>query len=209
MTDPSDYDIRLAARALRRYWWVVLTIPAVALAIQLAQIRTAPYRAEFRAVVVLPGDTEVPGSSERPELMIMDDVPALVDSAFFAERVKAQLEANGVSMESEEIESALTATRYARTVTVVARDDNRSRAEGIASAAEAVLSSGINEALVAGSGPLATVTIIDPVEGARRGEPDQWQIAGIVTVGILFAGVVAALVLDGLRRSETKRVEPH
>ena len=200
MTGPPDYDIRLALRALRRYWWVVLGIPLAALALQIAQIRTAPYRAEFRAVVVLPGDTEIPGSSERPELMIMDDVPQLVDSALFAERVGAEVGARGVGVEADEIRSSLSATRYARTVTVVARDNDPTRAVAIASAAAAALPGAINEALVSTSGPPATVTIIDPTGQARRGEPDQWQVAGIVTAGMLFAAVLASLVLDGLRR---------
>ena len=200
MTGPPDYDLRLAARALRRHWWVVLGVPLVALALQVVQIRTADYRAEFRAVVVLPGDTEIPGSSERPELMIMDDVPQLVESALFADRVRAQLEARGVAVEASEIASAITATRYARTVTVVARDDDAARAEQIAAAAEAALPGAIDEALVASTGPRATVTVIDPAGAARRGEPDQWRIAGIVTAGMLLAGVLAALVIDGLRR---------
>ena len=200
MTGPPDYDVRLVLRALRRHWWVVLGIPLVALALQVAQIRTAPYRAHFRAVVVLPGDTENPGSSERPELMIMDDVPQLVESALFAERVAAETGARGIGVDSDEIRSSLAATRYARTVTVVARHEDPPRAAAIASAAQAALPGAINEALVSTSGPPATVTIIDPTGQARRGEPDQWQVAGIVTAGMLFAAVLAALVLDGLRR---------
>lgn len=200
MTSPSDYDIRLAARALRRYWWVVIAIPALAFAIQLVEIRTAPYRAEFRAVVVLPGDTEDPGRSERPELMIMDDVPALVDSALYAERVQSELEVRGVTAEPDDIESALSATRYARTVTVVAHDNERTRAEALASAAQAVFPGVVNEVLVARGGPEATITVIDPAGGATRGEPDQWTVASIVTAAMLFAGVLCALVLDGLRR---------
>lgn len=200
MSGPPDYDVRLAARALRRSWWLVLGVPLVALALQVVQIQTAPYRAEFRAVVVLPGDTEIPGSSERPELMILDDVPQLVESALFAGRVRGELDGRGVSLEPSAIRSALAATRYARTVTVVARDDDRARAESIASGAEVVLPTVVNEALVAGAGPRATVTIIDPAGAARRGEPDQWRVAAIVTAGMLFVGVLAALTLDGLRR---------
>ena len=202
MTAPTDYDVRLAARALRRYWWVVVGVPVLAFAVQLVQIRTAPYRAEFRAVVVLPGDTDDPGRSERPELMIMDDVPQLVDSALFAERVRSQLQTDDVTVGTDDVASALSASRYARTVTVVARDNEPTRAEDLALAAEAVFPGAVNEVLVVRGGPQAMITVIDPVDGARRGEPDQWPVALIVTGAMLFVGVLGALVLDGLGRSD-------
>lgn len=201
VTNAPEYDLLLALRALRRYWWLVVAIPAVALLAQVAQIRTAPFQAQFRAVVVLPGDTDDPGRSERPELMIMDDVPRLVGSALFAERVRAQLEIGGVVVESGRIAGSLSATRYARTVTVVARDDEEEVAVAVASAAEAAFAGAVNEALVAGLGQTATITIIDPVDGARRGEPDQWRVAIIVTAAMGFVGMLAALVVDGARRS--------
>jgi len=201
VTNAPEYDLLLALRALRRYWWLVVAIPAVAFVAQVAQIRTAPFQAQFRAVVVLPGDTDDPGRSERPELMIMDDVPQLVGSALFAERVQAQLEIGGVAVEAGRVEGRLSATRYARTVTVVARDDEEGLAVAIASAAEAVLAGAVNEALVAGTGQTATITVLDPVDGARRGEPDQWRVATIVTAAMAFVGVLAALGVDGARRS--------
>ena len=202
MTSAPDYDIRLAARALRRYWWVVLAVPAVALVVQLYGIRTAPYRAEFRAVVVLPGDTEIPGSSERPELMILDDVPQLVASHLFADRVAAQLVANGPQVDSDDIRSSLSATRYARTVTVVVRNDGRAETEAIAMSAQESFPVAVDEALVIAGGPQATITMLDPVDGARRGDPDQRRIALIVTVAMVFVGILGALAFDGLRRPE-------
>lgn len=208
MTGPPEYDILLAIRALQRFWWLVVAIPAVALVVQVAQMQTAPFQAEFRAVVVLPGDTDDPGRSERPELMIMDDIPQLIGSALFAERVRAQLEVSGVVVVAERIESSLSASRYARTVTVVAHDDDRNVALIIASAAEAELEVAVNETLVADAGPRATITIIDPVDGARRGAADRWPVAAIVTAAMAFFGVLAALVVDGLRRptsGETSR----
>lgn len=200
VTGPPEYDILLAVRALRRFWWLVVAIPAVALAVQVAQMQSAPFQAEFRAVVVLPGDTDDPGRSERPELMIMDDVPQLIGSALFAERVRAHLDVGGVVMVAERIESSLSATRYARTVTVVARDDERDVAITVASAAEAVFDGAINDTLVADAGPRATITIIEPVDGARRGRADRWQVAALVTAAMAFVGALAALVVDGLRR---------
>ena len=202
MTSAPDYDIRLAARALRRYWWVVLAVPAVALVVQLYGIGTAPYRAEFRAVVVLPGDTEIPGSSERPELMILDDVPQLVASHLFADRVAAQLVANGPQVDSDDIRSSLSATRYARTVTVVVRNDGRAETEAIAMSAQESFPVAVDEALVIAGGPQATITMLDPVDGARRGDPDQRRVAMIVTVAMVFVGILGALAVDGLRRPE-------
>ena len=201
MTGTTEYDILLAVRALRRYWWLVVAIPTLALAVQVAQIRSAPFRAEFRVVVVLPGDTDDLGRSERPELMIMDDVPQLVGSTLFAERVRTQMEIGGVGVELSRVEGSLSATRYARTVTVATRDDEEEVAVAIAAAAEASFASAVNEALVAGTSQSATITVLDPVDGARRGEPDQWRVAFIVTAAMAFVGVLAALVLDGARRS--------
>jgi capsular polysaccharide biosynthesis protein len=174
-------------------------VPGLALTIQLLQMRAAPFRAEFRAVVVLPGDKEIPGSSERPELMIMDDVPQLVSSTLFAERVVAQMESSGTVISVDAVMSALSSTRYARTVTVVVRDDDRERAVDLARAAEVVFAESVNEVLVAPAGSGATITIIDPVDGARRGDPDQWRVALIVTAAMGLVGVLGALVINGLR----------
>lgn len=203
MTSPADYDVRLVARAVRRYWWIVVAVPIVALALQSYRIRTAPFRAEFRAVVVLPGDTEDPGSSERPELMIMDDVPTLVGSQLFAERVAAQIAVDGARIDAQQVGNTLSASRYARTVTVVARDNTIDDATIIARAAQVVLPQAINDVLIVPGGDSASVSVIDPADGARRGEPTQWRVAGIVTTVMAFVGLLCALVVDGLRRGET------
>ena len=80
-----DYDLNDLLRALRRYWWIALLAPAIVLGILMIRNLTAPYQTSFRASVLLPGDTEIPGSSEQPELMILDDLGPVVASRAFAE----------------------------------------------------------------------------------------------------------------------------
>ena len=74
----------------RKYWWIVVAIPAIALVVRICCARRlVPYSAEVRATVILPGDTEDPGNSERPELMILDDLPVTRWFEVFAERVQS------------------------------------------------------------------------------------------------------------------------
>ena len=60
----NDYDLVDFLRGIRRYWWIALLAPAIVLGILSVRNLTADYQTSFRASVLLPGDTEIPGSSE-------------------------------------------------------------------------------------------------------------------------------------------------
>src|SRR5680860_82962 len=82
-------DIDRALTAIRDRWWLLILAPVVALAASLVWMRFEPYQTTVQATVLLPGDTEDPGNSERPELMMLDDLPLLIRSQVFAEGVQA------------------------------------------------------------------------------------------------------------------------
>jgi capsular polysaccharide biosynthesis protein len=195
--------VRDVSSVLVRRWWLILLVPAIALPVMLIKVRTQPYQSSFNAIVILPGDTEIPGNSERPELMIMDDVPALISSAVFADAVEAQLAESGSILAGTSVHGTIQGTRYSRVLTVTATDDDAERANAIANAAAAVLADQVNAFLVADPAVPAVVQIIDPPSQATRTRPNQG--IKIAALTFLAAGVGAALSL--LAHSWSKDVD--
>lgn len=202
MIDPQEYDIVRMVGALRRRFWIVLAVPAVIAAALVFRNLTADYQVTFRASILLPGDNEIPGRSERPELMILDDLQSVLTSRAFAETVAAQ-----ARLPVDDIEGAFDSSRLGRVATVTISNTDRERAEAIAQATAAIFPQAINQFMVAEGAAEATVIVIDPPGNSRRGDPDQWTITAIATVVGLVIGCMAALALDataatlGSRRS--------
>ena len=182
-------DGRTAVAALLRRWWLIVALPLAVLIGSLAATSDPPYVATTRATVLIPGDTEAPGDAERPELMVLDDAPSLVRSRAFADSVMARLRATapGLGLRTDEVQAALSATRYSRVVTVRARHEDRTEALAIGRAAAAVLPDAVNQYLVAAGGPPATVQIID---SPRQAVPDNGNRVLIVSVQTLVAVAV-------------------
>lgn len=197
-----DYDLTRTIAAIRRYWWVVLAAPALILVALTVRNLTAEYQSSFRASVLLPGDTEIPGSAERPELMILDDLGPVVESRAFAEMVASQ-----ASLDPDQVDGALSASRYSRIATVTATASDKDLARTIADAAAAVFPQAINKLMVAEGAQQATVQIIDAPDEARRGDDKAWTITAIAAVVGLGIGLFAALVIDAM--AAVRRAEPH
>jgi len=190
-SDSTNYELRDTVIALRRYWWLVVLAPVlVGVALTVRNLR-ADYQASFSASVLLPGDTEIPGSAERPELMILDDIGPVVGSAAFAQLVATEADLPMANVH-------LTASRYSRVVTVTAKSGDKQQAEAMAVAAAAVFPAAVNTFMVAEGAPKATVMILDAPAAAQRGDANQWTIALIATAVALAIGCFLALVLDAL-----------
>jgi hypothetical protein len=191
----QDYDLLDLLRAIRRYWWIAFLTPAIVLSGLLVRNLTAPYQTSFRASILLPGDTEIPGSSERPELMILDDLGPVVSSHAFAEMAA---QATGMSVNA--IDGHLSATRYSRIATITAKADSSATSRQIADAAAQVLPEAINTLMVAQGGQAATVKTIDAPATTTRGDPDQWRVTALATVAALAVGCFLAVVADASLR---------
>jgi len=189
---PGDtLDAGRALQAIRDRWWLVLLAPVVALIVAFAWMRFEPYHTTVNATVLLPGDTEDPGNAERPELMILDDLPSLVSSWVFAERVHAGMTGAGAPV--DEVQSALDGHRYSRVLTVTISDESADRVSEIAGSVADQLPELINDYLVPAEGEQATVRIIDPPgEPKRQRENDVLQLF-LVGVTALLAGAVIAV----------------
>ena len=187
-------------RTIRRWWWLLLALPILGLAAGFLTTRDQPYESSFRATVLIPGDTEIPGSAERPELMVMDDAPELVASYAFAELTHAALTPElQSSLAVEDVQNALSATRYSRVLTVVAARDDGAEAEAIATAAASVLPGAINQYLVAEDSPEpATVQVIDPPSAASKNAAERWLRVMAQAAAALILAVVLALILDSV-----------
>jgi capsular polysaccharide biosynthesis protein len=188
---------------VRRRWWIVVLVPVLIAGFLVWQGRTRPYQVTVRATVLIPGDTEIPGNSERPELMVMDDVPALVDSRAFAEGVHAAMP--GTVLSVEDVQSSLGASRYSRVLTVTATREDASEASEIAEAVELTLPDLINRYLIPTGGPPATVNVIDPPGVPTRSRPNEdVKIVVLLMVGVAI-GVGLAVVVDRVLSVVRKR----
>ena len=145
--------------------------------------------------ILLPGDTEIPGSSERPELMILDDIGPVVTSEEFARMV-----ADAGSLPVDDVDGALSATRYSRIVTITARSDGKAEARQIAEATANALPNAVNGLMVAQGAQPATIKIIDSPGDAHRSAQNKWRVTALATAVALAVGLFVALVLDASLR---------
>ena len=185
-----DYDVAMMLRAIRRFWWVAFLAPAIVLSVLTIRNVTADYKSSFSASVLLPGDTEIPGSAERPELMILDDIGPVVASDTFA-----QIVADAASLPADAVVGHLSATRHSRIVTIVASASNSARAQQIAIAAASALPQAVNALMVAKGGQEATVLVLDQPANPIRGDADKWRITALATVVALGIGCFLAVAL--------------
>lgn len=184
-------------RFIRRWWWLLIALPLVGLVAGFVMTRNQSYVSEVKATVLIPFDTEDPGNSERPELMILDDSTAVVSSFAFAELVHAALpvELQG-SLLVDDVKDSLSGSRYSRVLTVTASNDSKANAEAIANAVASVLPAAVNTFMVADGAPQATVRIIDPASDATQDRMGRLtRIIAQAAAAFLLAAVLA-FVLD-------------
>lgn len=196
-----------AESTIRRWWWLLLALPLFGLVSGIIVTRDQQYESSFRATILIPGDTEIPGNAERPELMVMDDAPELIRSRAFAEMTHAALPADQqTSVSLEDVQNALSSSRYSRVLTVVAARDAASEAESIAFAASEVLPEAINQYLVANpSVEPATVQVIDPASAAAKATMDRYLRIAAQAGAALVLAIVLALILDTVFPPPTRR----
>jgi capsular polysaccharide biosynthesis protein len=179
---------------LVRRWWLIVLVPVVIAPLLFAKSRVEPYRSTLSASVLLPGDTEIPGNSERPELMVMDDLPSLIGSQVFAESVADALKASGSSLTADDVHGKISGSRYSRIVTITVTGKNKGDISAIASAAAAVLPGVVNRYLVADGATPATVQIIDQPSAPSRARPNQRLIfAALLVLGAVVGAGLALL----------------
>jgi capsular polysaccharide biosynthesis protein len=194
-------DLYEFATILLRKWWLILGLPLIVFVAMVWRSSDPPFVSSFRASILMPGDTEVPGSSERPELMVLDDLPELVQSQVFAEDVAAALPAvGGPNLSVEDVHDSLSSDRYSRILTVHATNDSASKAESIAKAAANVLPDAVNQNLVAVGAAAATVNIIDPPSAAKPANEHRWLIIGVETLVAAGFAIGVVLALHGWRK---------
>jgi len=187
----SPVELRDVWEILARRWWLVVAVPLLVGVLLLWRAREMPYQVSVRATVLIPGDTEVPGSAERPELMVLDDLPPLVRSWAFAEGVLAELGDRDLTV--DDVRRTLAGERYSRVLTVTVTHEDPARASAIGAAVAASLPALVNRYLIADGGAPATVRIIDPPGQPTRSRPYQ-AIRGVVLL-VVAAGVGAGLAL--------------
>jgi capsular polysaccharide biosynthesis protein len=179
---------------LRRRWWLVVLVPVLVAGFLVWQGRTRPYQVTLRATILIPGDTEIPGNSERPELMVLDDLPLLVDSRAFAEGVHAAMPATALTV--DDVQASLSGVRYSRVLTVVVTREDGAAATQIAQAVAQTLPDLVNRYLIPVGGAPATVNVIDPPGEPTRSRPNQALKSAVLLLAAVAVGGGFALLVD-------------
>lgn len=197
LTDPlAEHSISMGqlVSVIRRRWWIVLLLPIVAVMATYLFQRNEPYQSTVRATVLIPGDTETPGDSERPELMVLDDLPPFIRSYAFARQVHAAMPDTDLSI--GQVQSTLDGSRYSRVLTVYVTNENIDQVKTIAKAAESVLPVAINDYLMpADDAQEATVRVIDPPSTPTRDRDGHWlQLLITAALGVLIGSLIAIAV---------------
>ena len=196
LTDPlAEHSISMGQlmSVIRRRWWIVLLLPLVAVTAPYLFQRNEPYQSTVRATVLIPGDTEDPGSSERPELMVLDDLPPFIRSHAFANDVHAAL--GNTELTVDQIQSTLDASRYSRVLTVYVTSEDEAQVEEIAVAAQSALPDSINTYLMPDDGD-RSITIY-PGESflPSRDRDGHWlQLLITAALGVLIGALIAIAV---------------
>lgn len=193
-------SIQTVTALLLRRWWLIAILPLAVLVTSLAMTSRAPFVATVQAIILIPGDTDIPGNAERPELMVLDDVPSLIRSRVFAEAVASRLRTTSpaLNLNSDAVAQAVSGTRYSRRLSVRVRDDEERITMAIASAVASVLPETINRYLIATNAQPATVNIIDRPRSAERDTSSRALIVSIQTFVALLAGIGLALLAASL-----------
>lgn len=196
LTDPlSEHSISMGQliSVIRRRWWIVLLLPLVAVTATYLFQRSEPYQSTVRATVLIPGDTEDPGNSERPELMVLDDLSPFIRSHAFASDVHAAMA--GTDLTIDEVKSTLDGSRYSRVLTVYVTSENEAEVAEIATAVESILPESINGYLMPDDSGVATVRIIDPPSTPSRDRDGHWlQLLITTALGVLIGALIAIAV---------------
>ena len=197
LTDPlAEHSISMSQlmSVIRRRWWIVLLLPVVAVMATYLFQRNEPFQSTVRATVLIPGDTEDTGNSERPELMVLDDLPPFVRSYAFASQVQGAMP--GTDLSIEDVQSTLDGSRYSRVLTVYVTSEDVARVDEIAKATESVLPAAINDYLMpSDDSQQATVRIIDPPSAPTRDRDGHWlQLLITAALGVLIGSLIAIAV---------------
>ncbi|MCA9860373.1 MAG: hypothetical protein KC438_11660 [Thermomicrobiales bacterium] len=178
---------------IRRRWWIVLLLPVIAVLTTYLLQQNEAYQSTIRATVLIPGDTETPGNSERPELMVLDDLPPFIRSHAFASAIHSAMDATSLTV--DQVQSTLDGSRYSRVLTVYVTSEDRAQVEAIAAAAESVLPDAVNDYLMPDDGARATVRVIDPPSIPTRDRDGHWlQLLITAALGVLIGSLIAIAI---------------
>lgn len=191
-------DLWSYVKALFRWWWLLLLVPLLALALAyFVLFPTAPWQVTWNTVITFAGNPAKASSFEYADFIVLDDMEHLLHSDVLGDQVYMQLPEEITSRYSrEEIGQMYSSYRHARFVQIWVTGDDPDVVETVARATEAVLPDAMNEYLI----PPDNANYPGKVETVDRiGEPVQLTMDRLKKVAaVTAAGGVIALCLVGI-----------
>ncbi len=142
-------ELRRYGAIIRRAWWLVLGVPLLVLLLSLPTFRPDPPRYRVTAKVNV-SHAPVGGNEILPDMniynswqssqFIMDDLPAILRSRMFGDKVSAWIAQNrGMTVDAEQVQSAFDIENEHRTFSLIVNASSPETATAIAAGSVAVL----------------------------------------------------------------------
>lgn len=193
-------ELREYVAALRTLWWIPLALAIAGFVGAWILGPASPYESSFRAAVVMAGDNEDPGSAERPELMVLDDLLSLVESRVYAElTLEAIPAAQRGQISADDVQRSLSESRYGRVATVVVSGSDPDLVAAIAPAAASVFPGAVNTYLVAPGDQPASIQILDPPSAPVKSSTQRALTIGAVTFAMFAIGMWLVWLIGSTR----------
>lgn len=195
-------DLRVLLKALVRFWWLIIGVASASLIAAWLFLPDAPYEATVKASVIIAEDTDEPGNSERPAIMVLDDLLPLVESPAFAELVHRTLVASrGENLGVGDIQDALSGSRYSRILSVTVSHSSPERVKAISDAVNITLPVTVTTYLVAPGEAKPAIRIIDPGGIPKLQMLRRWIMIAVVVLFSVFSTVSIIWFREGRRIS--------
>ncbi len=142
--------------------------------------------------------------------MVLDDLLPLVESPAFAELVHGALASpEGDAISVDEIEEALSGSRYSRILSVTVAGSSPERVSVISAAVKDALPTAVSTYLVAPGETQPTTRIIDPGAVPEQQTLRRWLSIGVISLFSLFGAVSLVWLREAIRVAHGTRAIPH
>jgi uncharacterized protein involved in exopolysaccharide biosynthesis len=188
--------------ALRRWWWLALGVPAIALVLAVLLLPPAPWQTQFSAIIVFPGNPQKSAGATYPASILLDDLAAVLRSDSVAESVHTKLPAEmQAEVSARDIADMVSASRYSREAHVIIRGDSPEQVTAVAKGMQAVLPEAVDAYHLVPEDENATVTMLDRIAEPTKPTRERLLVIAAITAAAVAAILCVIALIETLRLS--------
>lgn len=192
-------------KGLRRWWWLLIAVPALAFAFaHLLIFPAAKWEVRWESVIVFNGDPNIANLSQYLDSVLLDDMGRLLESDVLGDLVYANLPEDVTSDYSRsDVGAMFSSVRRARFVEFIVTADDPDVATVVAETTQRTLPEAINLYLIPADFTRipAHVSVTDMLTEPELQTRDRMIKVGGITLAGLITGFAAAGTAEWLRMS--------